>query len=164
MQDLNSVPSEVMAEAIRKMQQRNPHNLRYFQSNEGQIEFRQEIEDILRRETMQETGSYSAMVEDIKERLGVGDDPDYGASEIFSDILEHGADTGWSGFTYTVEIAEFYDQHEDALEDLIYEYAEDYGSRNAITAVGESPYGSHPYKTAVVWMALVQVARREIGL
>jgi hypothetical protein len=163
MQDLNSVPSEVMAEAIRKMQERNPHNLRYFQSKEGQAEFRQEIGRILEGETMQETGSYTAMVEDIKERLGVEDDPDYGEQEIFQDIVCHGADTGWSGFIYTSEIAGFYDLHEDALEDLIHEYADNYGARNAITAVGEGPYGHHPYKTAVVWMALVEVAIREVS-
>jgi len=106
---------------------------------------------------------YREMVEAIEENLGVNDDEDYGREEIFSDIVNYGADTGWGGFTYTVEIDEFYDAHEDAIEDLLYETADSLGAQNSIVLVGSGPYGNHPYKTAAVWFVLVEVADRELN-
>jgi hypothetical protein len=158
--DLSHVSSEVMGQAIGRMQERNPHTLAYFQSEEGQKEFRQEVEQLLAGEDTNMSG-YTAMVEDIKSRLGVGDDPDYGEQEIFSDIAKHGADTGWSGFTHTAEIGEFYDKHEDVLEDLVYEEADNVGAKNSLAFLAETPYAHHPYKTAVAWWALTEVAFRE---
>jgi hypothetical protein len=107
---------------------------------------------------------YEMMVGDIKERLGVEDDPDYNPLE---DVTNHGADAGFSGFIYTTETVEFYDKHEQAIYDLLNEESEDMGYSNPEEMVSQfarsdmldSPDGR---KNLLAWFALETVARREV--
>jgi hypothetical protein len=108
---------------------------------------------------------YTAMVEDIKNRLGVGDDPDYGEREILEDVNNHGADTGWSGFTYTSETVEFFDEHEEAIMELAQQDADDMGYANVAEFVASFNRADMAdtmggYKNLMAWYALETVARQ----
>lgn len=116
-------------------------------------------------ETSMETSGYTAMVEDMRERLGVDDDPDYPARDTFEDIANHGADTGWSGFTYTSECVEFFDAHEEAIMDLAREEAEAFDYSNVAEFVASFNRSDMAdtmdgYKNLMAWYALETVARR----
>lgn len=132
-----------------------------------QAELRSRIDALLGREETwsMETSGYTAMVEDMRERLGVGDDPDYGEQEIFADIANHGADTGWSGFTYTSEAVEFFDAHEDTIMELAQEDADSFGYANVAELVATFTRADMAdtmdgYKNLMAWYALETVARR----
>lgn len=40
---------------------------------------------------------------------------------------EHGADTGWPGFTYTVDGARFYRENADIIDDMLIDTADSFG-------------------------------------
>lgn len=106
---------------------------------------------------------YERMVEDIKERLGVEDDPEYNPLE---DVASHGADTGWGGFTYTQECVEFFDKHENAIMEMAQEDADSFGYSNVaelVATFGRADMADtmDGYKNLMAWYALEEVARRE---
>jgi len=50
--------------------------------------------------------------------------------ESIIDAGNHGADAGWSGFTYNSDCIEFYDKNEDLIHDFIVDQAEGLGYKN----------------------------------
>src|SRR5439155_1774445 len=48
---------------------------------------------------------------------------------------EHGADAGWSGFTYTSDGADFAREHRALVWDLLSDEAEDFGAENVAAYV-----------------------------
>ena len=110
-----------------------------------------------------EEDRYSAMVEEVKGRLGVEDDPEY---NILEDVVNYGADAGWSGFIYTSECVEFYETHEEAIYDLLNEESEELGYSNPeemISNFARSDMLHDPdrRKNLLAWYALETVAQRE---
>ena len=110
-----------------------------------------------------EEDRYNAMVEEVKERLGVDDVPEY---NILEDVANHGADAGFSGFIYTSECVEFYERHEQAIYDLLNEGSEEFGYSNPeemISNFNRSDMLHDPdmRKHLLAWYALETVARRE---
>ena len=49
---------------------------------------------------------------------------------------EHGADAGWSGFTYTGECAKFYRDNMTLIDDMIAEMSDDMGHDNVAQFIG----------------------------
>lgn len=64
--------------------------------------------------------SYRQLVDAIREHSGMDVD------EIIS-AGEHGADAGWPEFTYTVDGARFYREHDDKIDELAQSMADDMG-------------------------------------
>ena len=60
----------------------------------------------------------STMNETLKARFDTKTEDGIGE---MTDIMNHGADTGVHGFTYTWEINEFFDSFESEIEDYYYE-------------------------------------------
>ena len=56
---------------------------------------------------------YPTLIETLENRF---DDP----SEI-QDIVNHGMDCGWHGFTYSTELYEFFEQFESEIEDHLHD-------------------------------------------
>lgn len=100
------------------------------------------------------------MVEDIKDRLGFEEYPG-----IIEDVANNSADAGFSGFTYTSECVEFYNEHEDAIYELLLEDADSMGYSNIeemVSNFGRSDMLDSPdgRKNLLAWYALETVCRR----
>lgn len=108
--------------------------------------------------------SYEKLVEDIKEWIGVDDDPEYNPLE---DVADHGADAGWPGFTYTSECVEFYQRHHEAIWDVLCEEAEWAGQDNIPALIAyfqraDMATSKDGFESLLAWFALETVARREL--
>jgi hypothetical protein len=117
-----------------------------------------------------EARRYEAMKEDIEERAGRFEDGDeYSDYDIFEDIASHSADAGFSGFIYTAECVDFYEQHEDAIYAMLQEDADSMGYSNIeemVSNFGRSDMLDSPdgRKNLLAWYALETVARRETDI
>jgi len=72
---------------------------------------------------------------------------------------EHGADAGWPGFTYTSDGADFFDENEYLLTQILQQDADDYGFDNvgafvASFARADMTDTMPGYKCLVAWYAL----------
>ena len=104
-----------------------------------------------------------------------------GGRDELEDIANHGADAGWSGFTYYSETVKFYKAHRAEIVNLVKEMAEEFGqsplnfvaSFNCLKSAGEyeaeiaeALYGrissdNLTVPNALAWFALEEVARSE---
>lgn len=102
------------------------------------------------------------------------------------DVTKHGADTGWSGFTYYSDTIEFTRKNRESISELIRDFAAEIGqnavefimsfrclnrsSQEEVEAAGRFVYGA-PYcesekcdsdtvYNALAWFALEEVARQ----
>jgi len=102
------------------------------------------------------------LIKAIKEHSGMTD------SEIMQ-AGEHGADTGWSGFTYTGDCVDFYDQYKDLIWELLRDTADQMG-QNAIELISsfnrqdmlEGFYNGdqdEQFKNLLAWFALEEAGR-----
>lgn len=80
------------------------------------------------------------------------------------DVANHGADTGWNGFTSYTDTVKFYNRHEEAIWQLLEADADDLGYDNvpALIASFRSAGGAntlHGFKNLLTWYALETIAR-----
>jgi len=77
---------------------------------------------------------------------------------------QHGADTGWGGFTYTADCCEFYAANKAAIWELAQEMADDFGYKSVPELVAtfnradmaDTPDG---FENLLAWFALEEVGR-----
>ena len=84
--------------------------------------------------------------------------------EQMREIAEHGADTGWPGFTMTSECCEFFDKHALPLWEMLQQQAEDMGEGNVCEHVAKfkrSDMIEHwdMFRNLLAWWALEEAAR-----
>jgi hypothetical protein len=104
--------------------------------------------------------AYDRMVEDIKQRTGADEEP-----SILEEIANHGADAGWSGFTYTNDCVEFYEAHKEIIWQMLREDANSMGYNNVIAMVATFSRSDmlddeDSFKNLLAWYALEEVAGR----
>ena len=113
------------------------------------------------------------------------DDKDGELYGILSDVASHGADAGWSGFTYYHDTVKFTKADRKAIETLVREMADEWGQNPVdfiasfrcldkddpaiIEAIGRFVYGGHfqdskkcdseTVYNALAWFALEETAR-----
>jgi hypothetical protein len=80
------------------------------------------------------------------------------------DAGEHGADTGWAGFTYTKDTCEFYDKNEGLIWELLEEQADSMGSKNIMEFIGgfrqaDQIQNLDNFKNLLAWFALEEAGR-----
>ena len=63
------------------------------------------------------------------------------------DLASHGANCGWSGFTYTYEINEFFNEFENEIEDFYY----DMFGGNFISELSNGVTSFDELKAKMVW-------------
>jgi len=93
----------------------------------------------------------------IREHSGMGDD------EI-REAGEHGADTGWPGFTYTGDAAEFTRDNAELVYDLLAEDAEEFGYESIPAFVAtftraDMADTKDGYDNLLAWYALERAGR-----
>jgi hypothetical protein len=113
---------------------------------------------------MQELHSkkYEAMVQEVKERIGANEE---GYASIIEDVANHGADTGFSGFTYTADCVEFFDAHEEVIMNMLSDAAEEFGYKSVpafVASFGRADMAESidGYKNLLAWYALEEVCRQ----
>ena len=95
-----------------------------------------------------------ALVEAIKEHSGMDD------AEI-ADAGEHGADSGWPGFTYYSGTAEFYDKNQKLIWGLLEETADDQGVKplELVASFRTEVFDVDSFKNVMAWFALEESGR-----
>ena len=76
-------------------------------------------------------------------------------------VAEHGAEAGWSGFTYYTDTCKFYEDNEQLIYDLLNEMADSmgYSSPDELVATFRCDTSSpDARKNALAWFALEEVA------
>lgn len=97
------------------------------------------------------------LIEAVKKHSGLDDDE-------LAEVAEHGADTGWAGFTYYTDTCKFYDEHADLIWEAIAEDAESM----CVTPLemisgfgGAAGVGSDDtFKNLLAWYGLESAAQR----
>lgn len=83
--------------------------------------------------------------------------------EEIKEAGEHGADSGWSGFTYYEDTTKFYNKHHDLIWELVSEEADDQGvtpmALIASFAQADSITNDSTFKNLLAWFALEEVGR-----
>ena len=82
----------------------------------------------------------------------------------FKEIVEHGADTGWPGFTTTSDCVLFFDDNETLIMDIAHEIATDMGCKNVFEMVvqfnrADMLHSVDGFKNLMAWYALEEAAR-----
>lgn len=72
---------------------------------------------------------------------------------------EHGADTGWPGFTYTADCCEFFDAHAEDIWEQLDNMAENLGSKNVAELIAgfgrtDMAYCWDGFRNLLAWFAL----------
>ena len=88
---------------------------------------------------------YGRLIEALEQRFDIQTED--GRCEV-QDVANHGIQSGFSGFLYTTEIVEFYNEHEDAL----LEYLNDMDITLAQCAEGADSLSD--IQTQVVWICV----------
>lgn len=82
--------------------------------------------------------------------------------EDLKEVAQHGADAGWSGFTYYADTIAFYNKHYLLIADVLFEYADQVGMSAQDVVKGFPCLPEQPtldeYKNAMAWFALEFVA------
>jgi len=103
------------------------------------------------------------LIEAVRKQLGEDGDDDF--NSIMRDVASHGADTGWPGFTYTMDCVEFHDANEDAIWELLYEDGVAQGDHDSVAEfIGtfhRKDMGNdlRSLKNLLAWYTLEAVAR-----
>ena len=100
--------------------------------------------------------TYKKLYEAVKAHSELDDDQ-------LREIAEHGADAGWSGFTYTGDCVDFYEANEAEIYELLNEQAESmgYDSPEAMIATfnrKDMLQDPDQRKNLLAWFALEEVA------
>ena len=79
------------------------------------------------------------------------------------DIVQHGADCGWSFITYTKDCVELYDQFAEEIWEMLVEDSESFGHKNPMEFVAtfkRSDMTETPdlFKNLLVWFACERLA------
>ena len=82
----------------------------------------------------------------------------------FAEVAEHGADTGWPGFTTTSDCVLFFDDNETLIMDIAHEIATDMGCKNVFEMVvqfnrADMLHSVDGFKNLMAWYALEEAAR-----
>lgn len=98
---------------------------------------------------------YETLLKAIKEHSGMEE------SEII-EAGEHGADTGWAGFSYYKDTGEFYEKYEDAIWELLEQQAEDMGEKHPLALIAafkgaQDVHGADQFENLLAWFALEEV-------
>jgi hypothetical protein len=105
--------------------------------------------------------SYQQMKDEIIKTITYdGENP-----EAPFDVANHGADAGWSGFTYQTDCVEFFDRYEETIMEMLQEDAEAMDCPSVVEFVatfnrvemGDTMDG---YKNLLAWYVLETVCRR----
>ena len=100
--------------------------------------------------------AYNEMVAEIKDMLDAHENP-----EVLSDVAEHGADSGFPGFTYTSDCVTFYEAHEEAIWEILADTAENMGFNvpQLIGGFGRVNMADTPdgFKNLLTWFVLEEV-------
>lgn len=86
-----------------------------------------------------------------------------GDKESLKDVCEHGAEGGYSGFTYYSDTVKFYNKNEPEIWELLVETAESLGE-NVLTMIAgfsgaKNVANGDTFKNLMSWFALEEVAR-----
>ena len=100
--------------------------------------------------------NYEELVKVVKAHSGMED-------EELKEVVEHGADVGWSGFTYYVDTVEFYDNNEDLIWDLLEEMADNMGHKSPMELIGsfggsQNAHNLTTFKNLLSWVALEEAS------
>jgi len=101
---------------------------------------------------------YKELYKAIKEHSDLSD-------EDLENVANHGADTGWAGFSYNDDLIDFFDKNEENIEKLAEQLAEDMGYENSFelaNTFGRKDMlgmGVNGYKSLMSWFVLEEVAR-----
>lgn len=84
--------------------------------------------------------------------------------ESIREAGDHGADAGWSGFTYTSDGAAFTDENARLLDELLYDDAQEFGFENVSAFVSSFQRADMTdtldgYKCLIAWYALETAGR-----
>jgi hypothetical protein len=105
----------------------------------------------------------SELTQAVIAQLNLDDDPEY-ADSIMRDIVNNylGAAGGFHGFTYYTETTAFYDAHEAAIWDALYNDAANLGQTPmqmiASFATADQITDALTFKNALAWYALERAA------
>lgn len=83
------------------------------------------------------------------------------------DLVNHGADTGWPGLSYTRECVELFDRYGDEIWSLAVEQAESMGEGNVAHMVSHFRRADmldtlDTFKNLMVWFAAEEYARQTV--
>ena len=56
--------------------------------------------------------------------------------ESLPDVMTHGANTGWPGFTYTADCVSFFKRHKESILQMVNSMASDIGASPAVMVAG----------------------------
>lgn len=84
--------------------------------------------------------------------------------DTFRQIVEHGADTGWGGFTTYQETGEFYEKYKSEIWDLLYETKEALGEKNILAMIAgfktaDTAETVESFENLLAWFTLEEIAR-----
>lgn len=84
-------------------------------------------------------------------------------AKTWYDIAEHGADTGWPGFTYYTDTTEFYEKNKEEIWELLAEQAEGMGYTPieliAQFKIQSDAQTADTFENMMAWFALEEIAR-----
>lgn len=100
---------------------------------------------------------YKDLVKAVKKHGGLDD-------QELMDAAEHGADSGYGGFTYYKDTTEFYDKHEELIWELLEDQADSIGSKNIMEFIGgfskaDTIESLDTFKNLLAWYALEEAGR-----
>lgn len=99
---------------------------------------------------------YDELLEAIRKHSGMDD-------EQINEAGTHGADTGWPGFSYTVDCVAFYRENERAIWELLEEAADQIGVKplELVASFGRAEMATSLDGLAnlLAWFALEEVGR-----
>lgn len=98
--------------------------------------------------------------------------------QVAADVVKHGGDTGWNGFTYYFETTDFYDRHKSEILELVEDVCKGIGSpsiadfvdslveplgvKNALWHLLKNDDEAVFVKNALAWLALEEAARATV--
>ena len=106
---------------------------------------------------------YAKMVRDIYKSLGGKKE----GKETLRDVVQHGADAGYSGFIYYKDTCAFYERNKEAIWELLDDDAQEQGT-TILAMLGSFAKADlvsdvDTFENLMAWYALEAVAQREVG-
>lgn len=105
------------------------------------------------------------MAEDIREKLhkAIKRHSKMEDEEIIQ-AGEHGADSGWPGFTYYTDTEKFYDKNADEIWELANQSADDFGEESTLAMIAKfggakNVADDKTFKNLMSWFALEEIGR-----